>query len=879
MGFGLLGVTALSSAFIPKTDWHPVKSLNPQPFFDPSQFVQFTVTGYNEDVIANGFGSSATTTTNSVDNSNYAFYEIGSQFSTGGAVMTNGLPADGVLTSPDVSGLTFQMESYDSNNALRIQTENATESITFSETGMYEALYFAVTTGDGSSDISGTINFSDNTTQTFSSLFIPDWYNSTSLPVLISGIGRVSTVDDGVQTPSGNPRIYQLTIGIDALNQSKTITGVTITKEGSGDTFNLFAVSGKIAPTCASPENITISSVSTDGAELVWGDSADSYEYAYVPAGDPAPTAGTTVTTAAASITGSLMANTSYDFYLRAYCSSVSDYSFWVGPFTFTTACGVATTITENFDASSDMPSCWDVINGGINGDDPYGWEVYSYSGESGSHSVRIRSNWVTHNDYLILPQLAVSAHVNDLLEFYSRNSGTSNQQTFDVVVSTTGTAEADFTDVLATYTPGTSYTMYSIDLSAYDGQDIYVALHTTTTSAYNYYYLYVDTFTTTGVPYCDAPTALTGAVTPTSASLSWTDDLGSAWEVAVQDAGAGEPVSGAAVTEATYSYSLMYGELKEFYVRTACDGGGFSPWAGPYVFGGSTMLEVTSGYSDDVIANGVGDALMSTTNAVDDGNWAYLSRDFKATDSAADLTYGLPIDGGIASSYVSGLNYQLADYDGNNSLRISTAGNNGTLVFNKSYKAEKLYLLVVSGSGDGMLSGTIHFTDGTTQAIVSAYTPDWFYETTLPVAISGIGRINRTNNNLENPSNNPRIYEMEIAIDSGNEDKVISSVDVAKDSGGVINIFAASISFSSAAFATDNLNQHVVNVYPNPVTDNLHITGVDATAVNVYTITGQKVAVDFQNNSINMSALKRGVYLVTVYSENGSETLRVIKN
>ena len=1468
-GFGLVAVAALGSAFIPKPGIATVNPENPPTFFDPGMYTQFTITGLSDDVIANGLGSLMSTTTNDVDGADYCYLAVGTQITSSDTPITYGLPIDGVLTSPDITDLTYQLADYDSNNSLRIADDGAAgeATITFAEIGNYSAVYLAVTSGSGSSTISGTLNFQDGTTQAFSGVSISDWYGGSN--AIIQGIGRGNMTDDGLDSNSSNPRIYQVAMTVDAGNQGKLLTGITVQK--TGGVFNLFAASGALVNTCAMPTAVAVSGVpTTSAADITWtgsGTPGETYEYTYVLQGEAMPASGTVASTTMANLTG-LAASTTYDFYVRTNCGGGA-YSFWEGPFTFATDCDVVAGIDEDFEGD-DIPLCWTIINGGdtntwflhnsttyahsgsksmrisydsntahddylitpkftvtehvsdiisfwarnysstyveefdvlvsttgntatdftdvlatavapptsytlytydlsayigqdiyfavkatsqdeyylnvddfmtsgtpfcdvpenvtadnitvdnvdfnwddtgaasydyyigyaddpepttptgnvttntvsipgldfdteyafyvrsncggtdgvsewamieldtpiacpemtdivityisttevtitwANGgteaewevvnaleDDPepvsgtlvnsntynintlvagteykfyvraycgttYGysewedleyttlcdpvvsidesfededdydmaecwsvingggsneWEIYSSStyAHSGAKAARIVYNTTAHNDYLITPGFIVTDHVNDIFSFwviktstwgddqidvllsttgvqeadftetlassvdlstsyqqleynlsayegqtvyvaikaistneytvyvddvltsgeplcnvpengagaavstneiaymwdttgansydyyfatvdtdvpdgastptgntaslsvniaslmanttyyfYVRsncggsdgvsewsdvitvttpcdavagidedfegdnvpdcwtiiNGGDSNtwflynsttyahsgsksmrisydsntahddylitpkftvtehvsdiisfwainysstyMEEFDVLVSTTGNTTADFTDVLATaVTPPTSYAQYTYDLSAYLGQDIYFAVKATSQDEY---YLNVDDFLTSGSLYCDAPMSLTADVTPTSATLSWTDDLSTDWEVAIQTVGAGEPASGTAVTATSVSEAMTFGEVKEFYVRSVCSGGGFSPWAGPYVFGGATSLVVTSGYSDDVIANGVGDAINSTTNAVDEVNFSYLSSDFKPTASDADLSYGLPVDGLIPSSYVSGLNYKLADYDANNSLRIETVGNSGSLVFSNGFKAQKLFLLVVSGSGNGMLSGTIHFADGTTQAITSTYTPDWFNETSLPVAISGIGRVNRTNNNLENPSGNPRIYEMEIAIDAANEDRVIASVDLAKDSGGIINIFAASIEFSSAAFATDGVTANTITVYPNPVKNNLYIKGVEATSVVVYNMLGQQVNSSLVNNTVNMSGLQRGVYLVTVNSENGSQTIRVVK-
>ncbi|MGU3376159.1 T9SS type A sorting domain-containing protein [Chryseobacterium sp. M5A1_1a] len=207
--------------------------------------------------------------------------------------------------------------------------------------------------------------------------------------------------------------------------------------------------------------------------------------------------------------------------------------------------------------------------------------------------------------------------------------------------------------------------------------------------------------------------------------------------------------------------------------------------------------MPVSSGYTDDVIANGVGSAMTSTTTDVDGVSYAFVSRDYQLTASSTPLTYGLPANGTINSVVAStpGLQFQLGDYFGNNSLRInsSTAGSNtGTMVFSTPVAAFKLYMLSTSGSGSSMVDVTVHFTDNTTQVFTGQSISDWYAGSNY--AIQGIGRILRSSDALEQNSTNPRLYQTVLNIDAANQAKPIQSVSVTKtNSSGVMNLFAFS--------------------------------------------------------------------------------------
>lgn len=207
--------------------------------------------------------------------------------------------------------------------------------------------------------------------------------------------------------------------------------------------------------------------------------------------------------------------------------------------------------------------------------------------------------------------------------------------------------------------------------------------------------------------------------------------------------------------------------------------------------------MPVQSGYNADVIANGIGSSMISTTNDVDGVSYNFVSRDFKLTSASPDLTYGLPSNGAINSVVAStpGLRFQLGDLSGNNSLRISssTAGSNtGTIVFTNPVPAFKLYMLSTSGSGNSTVNITVNFTDNTSQVFNGQTISDWYGGSNF--AIQGIGRILRTTDVLESSTTNPRLYQTLLTIDPANQAKPIQSVTITKTTtSGVANVFAFS--------------------------------------------------------------------------------------
>jgi hypothetical protein len=176
---------------------------------------------------------------------------------------------------------------------------------------------------------------------------------------------------------------------------------------------------------------------------------------------------------------------------------------------------------SENFDAATALPTGWSVINNG----DANTWYVGAPGtgiANSGSNTVRIDYSTTSHDDYLITPQFTVTVGSSDLLTIWAKNRSTTFPEPFDILLSTTGTAASDFTNVIATaVNPTTSWAKYTYGLTPYAGQTVYIAIHSTTTDKWQ---LYLDDISVSAAPTCMEPATLTSSsITSTGATLSWT--------------------------------------------------------------------------------------------------------------------------------------------------------------------------------------------------------------------------------------------------------------------------------------------------------------------------------------------------------------------
>jgi hypothetical protein len=213
------------------------------------------------------------------------------------------------------------------------------------------------------------------------------------------------------------------------------------------------------------------------------------------------------------------------------------------------------------------------------------------------------------------------------------------------------------------------------------------------------------------------------------------------------------------------------------------------------------------TGFTADVVANGSGTAISSTSNDVDGGTlnnrFCFMAPDFVNPAGASPTVY-LPATGLINSvaTGATSLSFQLAPYTANNSLRIGGMGT-GTLTFGTPQAAQEVYLLAVSGNMASTVTVTVTFTDMSTEVFANQTVNDWFGGTGF--AIQGIGRVNRDNNAIQNNSTDPRLYQLRLTLPASSYTKSIQSVSFNKTSTiGTLNVMAISISAPPAPLLND---------------------------------------------------------------------------
>ena len=241
-------------------------------------------------------------------------------------------------------------------------------------------------------------------------------------------------------------------------------------------------VTVEVIPSCLIPTGLTNTAVTYNSASFVWQPGKDETEWniQYKKTSDSEWSTPIHVTELPTTenpfvLTG-LQRGLEYEARIQAYCDA-EDQSEWNSmPVSFTTDCGTwpidaQNTLFEDFNNESFPPACWNwhrVSN-------YYGWQrslgQYNPLDQQGT----AYSYWPSGETYLILPQMHINGAAK--LTFDMVFSGSGSGEESSVVLSTTGWEKLDFTTTLWTATEfPTSKTTISLDLTAYNNQDIYIA-------------------------------------------------------------------------------------------------------------------------------------------------------------------------------------------------------------------------------------------------------------------------------------------------------------------------------------------------------------------------------------------------------------------
>ena len=596
-------------------------------------------------------------------------------------------------------------------------------------------------------------------------------------------------------------------------------------------------------PACLIPSDISSSNITTSSANISWTSDATNFNVEYGAEGFTQGS-GTTDTSAIASysLTG-LSSNTSYDIYVQTNCGS-SGVSEWAGPYTFVTDCDAVTAFpyTEDFDTDW---SCWTVVNADS---DSYTWSQSStyISPRSGLYTAH---GMGSNDDYLISPKFTLTG--NERVVWYDIVESSTRNNTYDVLISTTGKNIADFTTNLGTYDcTNTSWEEHIIDLSMYTG-DVYIALHQTY-SASTFYGFGVDDFTVEEIPSCSAPSALSVAsITTNSAEISWTSD-DSSFNIEVVDVTAGGTATGTATNSGVttpYSLSGLDSNTEyEVYVQTDCGSGETSVWAGPVSFT-TEPAPIVPNYTNDF-----------------------------ATFPGEFWTEG---EGALAAGPSGSTSAWLADGFGNSG-------------FTGAARVNVYYSSFSGGNDDWLISPMFDLSSGTHYLNLNVALTAYASTASTTFADGDFVTLMVTE---DNGSNWTELYRWDVNNSPSATGDEMPEIDLSSytsmtkfafyansDTSNIDNdFFIDDFQITTTSLGIDEAIKSQFTYFPNPVNDVLTIKAQKAVEdITVFNMLGQVVKQQTPNTmdcTVDLSAMQSGAYFVKVSIGNNVETVRILKN
>ena len=413
-------------------------------------------------------------------------------------------------------------------------------------------------------------------------------------------------------------------------------------------------------PTCPRVTGVTIDSVFTTEAYIHWNAASNNlYDIEYGPTGFTQGT-GTVMSTTNnyATITG-LQPSTTYDIYVRNICSA-TDTGIWSFVTTFATDCGKYSLPIfldpEDYTtgSSAPLPLCWTRTNDATG---TYNYYPYVTTSSTNTHTGTKVFYWYMYNTSsyadvasLASPEIDTANFPMNQVEviFFAKYGTNANSVIVGVM---TNPADASTFQPVDTVHLTSVVTEYNVPLSNFNGNGAHIALRVTKQTSYSY--VYVDDITIRKIAPCPRSYDLsTTAATQNSATLEWTDTIGSSswavryalygdtnWTVVTAN---NNPYTLTGLTPSTrYQYQVApyctSGVLSEWSDETAVFRTTQVPASIPYNYNfedatewnnWQTLSNDAVNYYRGIVANG------NTTNTL------YISADNGATNSNGSMAY-----------------------------------------------------------------------------------------------------------------------------------------------------------------------------------------------------------------------------------------------
>ena len=401
-----------------------------------------------------------------------------------------------------------------------------------------------------------------------------------------------------------------------------------IVEPGSGQTATRISIDDFIVedkPACSNPiaPTVTISSITTTSAELSWtfGDTETQWEVAIQPLNSGLPTGSGVLVSSNPYLAENLNPATRYEYYVRAYCTSVFQ-SEWVGPIAFTTLCDTFNTpYFESFndDDINTKKFCWSTNNANADG---VQWNITPTEANI-QRAAFMGAN--EYDDWLISP--AINAVGNKKLSFKYRALAApfyAARHAVQVLISTTDTNPSSFTEISPVFEfNNTDYLEKEVFFTG--SGTIYIAFRVPpgVTSPQTLGRMNIDDVLIEDAPPCPNPSELVvSAIGQSTATISWLQGYAeTSWDIAIQPTGSGVPTSGTSFNNTTFNAtSLAPNTVYEVYIRATCGSDGNSQWVGPVSFR-TLCLAIPSPFVETFNSDSPTEECWRVVDANDDGD------------------------------------------------------------------------------------------------------------------------------------------------------------------------------------------------------------------------------------------------------------------
>lgn len=510
---------------------------------------------------------------------------------------------------------------------------------------------------------------------------------------------------------------------------------------------------------------------------------------------------------------------------------------------------------SQNFDAGTTVPSGWTVLNGGdINGF-TFGpgapRSVYSLPNAS-----QIEYGSTAHNDFLVTPAITVVAGVNDRITYFVKNQDPNYVENYAVKLSTTTPTAAAFTTVLTAEAPAPNqWTFFSVNLSAYVGQTIYVGFHATSTDKFRLLFDSITSDTTpTVIPNCVAsltsPINGATAVNPNNTTLTWT-----------------VPTSGAPVD--SYELYLDTNPNPTTLVSSS------------YLFADFTNLLGNTTYYWKVVAKNaaglaVGCQISSFTTG--DAFSPYCFGNLRFNDGVEPITsVQLTNMTNTSSEALSSPSHE--NFTNNTAASVEQGGTYPiTFKGNTDGNATDRFIVYIDWNKDGdfLDTGEVYFGTAATAVTLTNSTGIDAKTAVGNIVVPATATLGKTRMRVK------KTYGSTIYLSPCYSSGTALGATSGTAAYGQAEDYSINVVAPGALATNENyIAKPKLSVYPNPMKDILNISTADKkiTEVIFYSAEGKLIKSVKENiSNVNVNDLKSGVYIVKVKTSDSEQTFKVIK-